>query len=197
MGKWRRQPLAGLANKTIGLVGLGRIGMALVPRLQALEMTVVAHDPGIDPRQAEAVGVRLCTLAELLATADVVSLHLPCTQETKNLINADTLAQMKHGAILINTARGGLVDEAALCEALASGHVAAAGLDTFQVEPLPATSPLLAFDNVLVSPHMAGIDVESSTAMSSMAAESIIDLHQGRCPSQCVVNRELFPGWRW
>ena len=127
----------------------------------------------------------------------MVSLHLPCTPETTNLINARTLARMKRGAILINTARGGLVDEDALVDALRSRHLAGAALDVFKVEPLPAASPLAQLDNVLLCPHMGGTDEESMALMAQLAAESIVELHQGRWPEGRVVNEEIRPGWKW
>jgi phosphoglycerate dehydrogenase-like enzyme len=139
----------------------------------------------------------LCTFAELLAAADIVSLHMPATVQTTDLINRQTLAQMKRGSVLINTSRGALVDEDALCEALASGHLMGAGLDVFKVEPLPLSSPLLALENVLVSPHMGGLDAESLEAMTALAARCVADLYQARWPDGCVVNAELRPGWKW
>src|SRR5690606_18883100 len=117
-GVWTRQPMPRLARRMLGLVGLGRIGRAVVPRTKGLGMQVIAHDPLADAEFAAKNEIRLCSLDELLATADVVSLHLPCTPETENLMNAAAFARMKPGAIFINTSRGGLVDEAALCQAL-------------------------------------------------------------------------------
>jgi phosphoglycerate dehydrogenase-like enzyme len=127
----------------------------------------------------------------------VVSLHLPCTPETTNLINAQTLAKMKRGAILINTARGGLVDEDALVEALRTRHLAAAALDVFRVEPLPVESPLAQLDSALLCPHTGGTDEESMALMAQLAAESIVDLYHGRWPQGRVVNEEIRPGWKW
>ncbi len=193
-GDWSRKLLPRLAGKTIGLVGLGRIGKAVVPRARALELTVIAHDPQADRDYAAAHGVRLCSLEELLASADVVSLHLPCTPQTTRMIDRAALARMRPGAILINTARGGLVDEDALAEALASGHLGGAGLDAFVVEPLPTTSPLLKYENVLLSPHTAGVDQESIVAMARLAAECVVALYRtGRAPEGCLVNPDLGP----
>jgi phosphoglycerate dehydrogenase-like enzyme len=196
-GKWTKRALPRLAGKTLGLVGLGRIGRAVVPRAQGLGLTVIAHDPLADPEFAEQFHVKLCSFAELLAEADIVSLHMPATAQTTNLINRQTLAQMKHGAVLINTSRGALVDEDALCESLKSGHLLGAGLDVFKEEPLPVSCPLLELDNVLVSPHMGGLDEESLEAMTSLAARCVAELYQGRWPEGCVVNAELRPGWKW
>jgi phosphoglycerate dehydrogenase-like enzyme len=158
---------------------------------------VIAYDPMPNEAFAGLHGVRLCTLDDLLAEADIVSLHLPCTPDTTNMINARTLARMKDGAVLVNTSRGGLVDEPSLCDALASGKLMAAGLDVFKTEPLPLDSPLLKLDNVLLMPHMGGLDFESQRDMSTMAAQCIVDLYQGRWPEGCVVNAEHRPTWKW
>jgi phosphoglycerate dehydrogenase-like enzyme len=158
---------------------------------------VIAHDPLADAPWAAEHDVRLCSFDELLATANIVSLHLPASVESGNLINAQTLARMKRGAVLINTSRGALVDEDALVVALRSGHLLGAGLDVFKVEPLPLDSPLLTLDNLLLLPHIAGLDEESERATALRAAQSIVDLHQGRWPTECVVNGELRERWRW
>jgi D-3-phosphoglycerate dehydrogenase len=196
-GVWKRQALPRLAGRTLGLVGLGRIGQAVVPRAIGLGLKVIAYDPLPNEAFAGLHGVRLLSLDELLAEADIVSLHLPCTADTANMINARTLAQMKTGAVLINTSRGGLVDEDALADALAGGKLLAAGLDVFRAEPLPLNSRLLKLDNVLLAPHMGGLDYESQRDMSTMAAQCIADLYQGRWPEGCVVNAESRAGWKW
>jgi D-3-phosphoglycerate dehydrogenase / 2-oxoglutarate reductase len=196
-GLWRRQALPRLAGRTIGLVGLGRIGQAVVPRAIGLGLKVIAYDPLPNEAFASLHGVRLCSLDELLSEADIVSLHLPCTPETTDIINVRTLARMKQGAVLINTSRGGLVDEQALTNALADGKLMAAGLDVFKTEPLPLDSSLLKLDNVLMSPHMGGLDFESERDMSTMAAQCVVDLYQGRWPEGCVVNAEIRSNWKW
>lgn len=196
-GTWTRKVLPRLAGRTLGLVGLGRIGKAVVPRAQGLGLRVIAYDIQPDRAFAEAHGVRLCSFEELLAEADIVSLHTPCTPQTRHMINRQTLARMKQGAVLINTARGGLVDEVALVEALRSGHLFGAGLDVFEVEPLPTTSPLTQLDNVLLSPHVGGLDHESERAMSMKAAQALVDLYQGRWPEGYVVNDTLRTCWKW
>lgn len=187
-GAWQRQPLPRLAGRTLGLVGLGRIGRAVARRALALELKLVVHDPACSAEQAQAVGAEWLTLDELVVRADIVSLHLPLTSQTQQLFSAERLAQLKRGAIVINTSRGGLIDEHALGAALDSGHVAAAGLDTFAVEPLPADSPLRRQERILFTPHVAGIDDESLAAMSCLAAQCIVDLYQGRWPDDCIVN---------
>lgn len=196
-GQWIRRALPRLAGRTLGLVGFGRIGKAVVSRAQGLGLKTIAYDPFPDREFAARNTVELCELNDLLGRADIVSLHLPGTPETTNLIDAAALRRMKRGSILINTARGNLVDEDALVEALRSGHLAAAGLDVFKREPLPTDSPLLGFENVLVSPHAAGLDEESLEAMGRLAAECVVDFYRGRWPEACVVNPAVREKWKW
>src|SRR5206468_354072 len=131
-GRWSRKPMPRMAGKTFGIVGLGRIGRAVVPKIQGLGMKIVAFDPYADKEWATKAGIPLLTFHELLKTADVVSLHVTTTPETTNMINRQTLALMKPDAILVNTGRGALVDEEALCEALDRGHLFGAALDVFK-----------------------------------------------------------------
>jgi D-3-phosphoglycerate dehydrogenase / 2-oxoglutarate reductase len=143
-------------------------------------------------------GVELCSFEELLARSDIVSLHLPANAETRDLINRRTLGLVRRGAVLINTSRGGLVDEDALVEALQSGQLGGAGLDVFKVEPLPASSPLTKLDNVVMAPHMGGLDEESAEAMACLAAECLAKLSGGHWPDGCVVNeQQIRNGWKW
>jgi D-3-phosphoglycerate dehydrogenase len=196
-GEFRRSVGARIRGKTLGLVGLGRIGRALAWRAAGLGMNVIACDPCADAAYCDGQRIQLCQLEMLLGTADIVSLHLPGGPETKHLINAETLRLMKPSAVLINTARGTLVDEVALIEALQQGTIHAAGLDVFAREPLPADNPLVQLDNVVVSPHVAGWDYESIAAMAEISARCVVDLYQGRWPEGCVVNDQLRPGWKW
>jgi D-3-phosphoglycerate dehydrogenase / 2-oxoglutarate reductase len=196
-GRWRRLPLPRMAGKTFGIVGLGRIGKAVVPRVQGLGMRVIAFDPFADHSFAETHEVRMTTLDELLETADVVSLHTPCTPDTAHLINPHSLASMKPTAVLINTSRGPLIDEEALANALAAGHLFGAALDVFKVEPLPLDNPLLSAPRVLLCSHMAGLDEESTLGMGRLAAQCLADLYGGKWPHECVVNRQLADDWRW
>jgi D-3-phosphoglycerate dehydrogenase / 2-oxoglutarate reductase len=190
-GSWQRQPFGRLEGKTLGLLGMGRIGREVVLRAQAFGVRVLAHDPHADTEFAHTQNVELVDLDTLLAAADILSLHLPCTASTQRIINSTTLAKLRPGAILINTARGGLVDEQALADALASGHVWGAGLDAFSIEPLPQGNPLLGLPNVLLSPHTAGLDVDSVRAMGRIAAQCLVDLHAGHAPPPgCLVNPE-------
>jgi phosphoglycerate dehydrogenase-like enzyme len=186
-----------MAGRTFGLVGLGRIGKAVVSKVQGLGMKVIAYDPFADRDYANRHHVQLVSLPELFQQADVVSLHAPSTNDTNAMINAESLAMMKRGAILINTSRGALVDEAALAKCLQAGHLLGAALDVFRHEPLTLDSPLLKCENALLCTHMGGLDCESTDAASSLAAQCIVDLFHNHWPEGCVVNRELRDGWKW
>ncbi|MDX1520022.1 MAG: hydroxyacid dehydrogenase, partial [Anaerolineae bacterium] len=162
-GKWDRKKYVGhqLYRKTIGIIGMGRIGSRVAQRCQAFDMEVVTHDPYLSDDAAKALKVKRVDLAELLAISEFIALHTALTPKTEKLINAETIAQMKDGVRLINIARGGLIDEEALVAGLKSGKIAGAALDVFRQEPLPADSPLLGFDNVVVTPHLAASTVEA------------------------------------
>jgi phosphoglycerate dehydrogenase-like enzyme len=160
-------------------------------------MKVVAYDPYPNHDFVKQYGIELTTLDHLFAVSDYVSLHLPMSPENKHLINAQSLAKMKQGAILVNTARGQLVDEKALYDALKSGHLAGAGLDVFEVEPLPTTSPLLEFNNVMFCGHLAGLDHESHHDTLKMCAEIIIGLYRGGWPRECIQNLKGVTDWKW
>lgn len=194
---WVREPLPRLAGKTLGIVGLGRIGTTLVPRAQALGLNVIYYDPALDESRGAEFNVQVVDFERLLADSDIISLHCPATHKTKLMFDADVLSKMKVGSVLINTAWGGAVDEHALADAVRRGHLLGAGLDVFQQEPLPKSSPLTGLDNVVLTPHMAGLDDESEVAMSQMAAESIVRLYQGDWPEGCVANETLRPNWTW
>src|SRR5262245_23953388 len=196
-GGFHRQPSRALRGKTLGLVGFGRIGRAVARRAAAFQMKVLAHDPFLPSLPDDAREVELVTIDELLARSDIISLHAAATESTSRLIRHETLAQMKPGVVLINTARGTLVDEPALKEGLQSGKVAAAGLDVFEREP-PNGSPLLSAPNVVLSPHLAGIDEQAFEDMATMAAQTIVDLCQGRWPAERLVNAgQLRQPWNW
>lgn len=194
---WTRVSRPRIMGSTLGLLGLGRIGQAAATRGLGLGMTVVAYDPMPPAHFLAQHPVRSVSLEELLNVSDYVSLHLPVLPSTKHIINAQTIAQMKDGAVLINTARGPLVDEDALIQALRSGKLRAAGLDVFETEPLPATSPFLQMDNVLLSGHVAGLDDESHASTCVMAAENILLLHQGNWPAERIQNLKGVTDWAW
>lgn len=160
-----------LAGRTLGLVGLGAIGAKVAGYGVALGMTVIAHDPFAKSPPA---GVELASLADVFARSDVVSLHCPLTESNRGMINAATLATMRDGAILINTARGGLVDEVALIAALRSGKLRAAGLDSFVVEPLADVARFAGLPNLILSPHIGGVSHEAYVRMGVDAARNIL-----------------------
>jgi D-3-phosphoglycerate dehydrogenase / 2-oxoglutarate reductase len=196
-GGWDRELAEPIRGKTLGLVGLGRIGRAVATRALAFGMKLVAFDPLADPEFDARHRVTRLGIEELLATADVVSLHLPLTAATQGLINRTTLARMRPRSILINTARGGLIVEPDLYESLLTGHIAGAGLDVLNREPPEPENLLLTLPNVVISPHLGGIDTKGMADMADMAAGCIAALKQGRWPLGCVVNDEIAPGWTW
>ncbi|MBX3436997.1 MAG: phosphoglycerate dehydrogenase [Planctomycetaceae bacterium] len=196
-GRWQRFEYPRVMGCTLGIVGLGRIGQAVVPRALGLGMKVIAHEPYPNTAFVAEHNVELCALDDLLGRADYVSLHIPLTPETKHLLNQERIAKMKPGSVLINTGRGGLVDEKALNDALTSGHLRGAGLDVFEVEPLPLSSPLLNHRHVLLAGHVAGLDAESRHDALTMAAETIASLKNGGWPAECVQNLKGITDWNW
>ncbi|MCH2123258.1 MAG: phosphoglycerate dehydrogenase [Pirellulaceae bacterium] len=196
-GGWNRAVLIPLRSRTLGIFGLGRIGKSLAIRAKALGMDVIATEMYPDTSFVAEHGIELVSFDELVTRADFLSVHCPLTEETKGLFDAKVFAQMKPSAIFINTARGPLVVEADLCEALQSKQIAAAGIDVFEQEPPDQDNPLFEQENVILCPHLAGVDELSTQAMASEAAECIARLSQGVWPSDSVVNRELESGWTW
>lgn len=176
-GDWPRTRLIGreVAGRRLGFVGFGAIARETARRARALGMEVVAHDPHLaaDDPAWDSHGATRMALEELLATADAVSLHVPLTAETRHLIDAAALARMRPDAVLVNAARGGVVDEAALAEALRAGRLAAALLDVFEHEPLPPGSPLEGAPNLILTPHIAGVTVESNQRASAVTAANV------------------------
>ena len=173
-GRWDRSRFTGveLAGKTLGVVGLGKIGVMVSQRLQAFEMDVVAYDPYVSASRAAQLGVRLVGLDELLQEADVITVHLPRTPETVGLIGEDALRRVRRGVIVVNAARGGIVDERALASALADGRVGAAGLDVFEKEPC-TDSPLFGFDQVVATPHLGASTHEAQEKAGVAVARSV------------------------
>ena len=192
-GGWERNLVAPIRGKTLGVVGLGRIGRAMVPRALAFGMDVIGFDPVHDPSFDVSQGFQRRRFEELLAHSDVVTLHIPSTPETKGLMNRETFAKMKRGAILLNTARGTLVVESDLLDALNSGQIGGAGLDVFDPEPPLPTNPLLQHPNVVTSPHLGGIDSKSMDDMATLAAKCMVEVARGGWPVACMVNPELAP----
>ncbi|WP_110181776.1 phosphoglycerate dehydrogenase [Nocardioides solisilvae] len=173
-GEWERTRFTGteLFEKTLGIVGLGRVGVLVAQRLAAFGMRVIAYDPYVQAGRAAQMGVRLVDLDTLLLESDFMSVHLPRTVETVGLIGAAELARVRPGLVLVNAARGGIVDEAALHDALKTGRVAAAGLDVFTEEPCP-DSPLLALDNVVATPHLGAATAEAQEKAGVAVARSV------------------------
>jgi len=175
---------------TVGVVGIGRIGRAFIRRCRGFEMKIIAHDPAGDAAWAKANGVTLMPLDQLLREADFVSLHAPWTKATENLIDARALALMKPTAFLINTARGQLIDEEALADALEAKRIGGAAIDCFSKEP-PAGSRLLKLDNVILTPHSTGMDVTAEHAMANRCIDSILARWRGENPGdEFVLNPE-------
>ncbi|HTP50191.1 MAG TPA: phosphoglycerate dehydrogenase [Anaeromyxobacteraceae bacterium] len=174
-GKWEKKRFQGheLAGKTLGVVGIGNIGSVVVDRARAMKMRVIAYDPFVSPESAGELGVELVSLDDIWRQADVVSLHVPLTDKTRNLVNAGTLAHMKRGALLVNCARGGLVDEQALAAALASGQIGGAALDVFEKEPVSADHPLLKLDGFICTPHLGASTEEAQAAVAVAIAEQL------------------------
>ena len=194
---WVRPATPRILGTTLGLMGLGRIGQAVATRAVGLGMKVVAYEPFPNREFIEKWGIELVNLDQLLSRSDYVSLHLPVGPETKHIMNAAAFAKMKAGSVLINTARGLLVDEKALIAALQSGHLRGAGLDVFEVEPLPGDSPLLTMSNVLMSGHIAGLDIESQRDTLLLCAETIVSLSRGGWPTECIRNLVGITDWKW
>jgi phosphoglycerate dehydrogenase-like enzyme len=196
-GLWPRQTNLPLRGKTLGIVGLGRIGKAVAVRGEAFGMRLLAHETFPDQAFVAQRRIGLVRLEQLLAEADFVSLHTPSTPNTRYLINRRTLALMKPSAFLINTARGGLVCEAELVECLRAGGIAGAGLDVFEVEPADPRNPLFTLDNVVLTPHTAGVDLRSRDDMALSAARGIVALSQGQWPAEQIVNPDVRDRFRW
>ncbi|GAA5109116.1 phosphoglycerate dehydrogenase [Haloechinothrix salitolerans] len=173
-GEWKRSSYTGveLNGKTVGVVGLGKIGQLFAHRVASFDTELIAYDPYVSAARAKQLGIELVSLDELLSRADVISIHLPKTPETKGLIDADALAKTKQGVVVINAARGGLVDEEALAKAVADGHVGGAGVDVFATEPT-TSSPLFGLPNVVVTPHLGASTVEAQDRAGTDVAKSV------------------------
>lgn len=189
-GEWPRLVGMSISGKKLGVIGLGRIGKNVVIRSKGFGMEVYAYDPQPDIEFARQYDVKLVDLDLLLKNCDIVSVHAPNISATHHLINQEKLALMKPNAVLINTSRGSLVDESALAEALQEKRIAGAALDVFEKEPLMKDSQLLALDNVVLTPHLAGLSADALLASGKMIAENIIATFSGEIP-QNIVNQDL------
>ncbi len=187
-GDWTRPPTTELRGKTVGVIGLGRIGRSVVRRLAGFEVAVAAAEPFPDPDFLAQHGVALVDVEEVFRRADFVTLHAPLTDATRQVVNDRTLALLRPGAFLVNTARGGLVDEAALRRALDSGRLAGAALDVRVHEPPPDGDDLAAHPRVLATPHVAGVSDESVERMAVTAARNVVGVLAGDWDRGMVVN---------
>jgi D-3-phosphoglycerate dehydrogenase len=191
-GRWDRNAFMGreLVDKVLGIIGLGKIGTAVAARARALEMQVVGFDPYVTPEAAALHGIRLLPLADILPIADVLTVHVPKTRDTTSLIGAAELASMKRDALLINVARGGVVDEAALAEALRAGTIAGAAVDVYSAEPPPEDHPLRDVPHIILTPHLGASTEEAQTRVAVEACEQVCDVLAGR-PARYAVNAPL------
>ncbi len=196
-GRWRIDVTEPVRGKTLGLVGLGRIGRSTAKLARAIGMTILAAETYPDREFVRQYDIELVSFDALLSRSDYVSIHCPLNADTQGLFNRNVFAKMKPGSVLINTARGGLVVEADLVDALKSGHLSAAGLDVFEEEPAKADNPLFRLDNVVLSPHVGGIDRLSMENMAIESADCIIKLSRNQWPTGAVVNDELRSNWKW
>jgi D-3-phosphoglycerate dehydrogenase len=186
-GEWVRSTGIELKGKTIGILGLGAIGRNLARYAQGFSMNVIAYDPFINEAYAKDNNITVATFEQVIENSDVVSLHLPLTAETRHLIDRDTITRMKRGVLLINTSRGGIIDEDAAYEALSDGRLGGLGLDAFEVEP-PTGSPLFELDNVVVTPHTGAHTKEATENMADLAVENLINVLLG---NECkyIINK--------
>jgi D-3-phosphoglycerate dehydrogenase len=194
-GHWASPPggaPARLSGQVLGLLGLGRIGKAVAAKALALGLRVVAHDPYLRPEQGSALGVELVSLPDLLRQADYLSIHCPLTQATRRLIGAAQLALMKPSAYLINMARGPVVDQAALGQALMQGSLAGAAVDVLEQEPPAADEALLKLPNVMVTPHTSSWSAESIVQLRQGAVRNVVQVLRGEAPT-AVVNPDVLP----
>jgi D-3-phosphoglycerate dehydrogenase len=176
-GHWEKSRFLGieLNGKTLGVVGLGRIGSTVADRARAFGMKVVAYDPYFTEEAARDLEIEMASLDELFSRADFITLHTPLTDETRNLIDAAAIQKMKPGVRIINCARGGLISEPALAEGIRSGKVAGAALDVFDQEPVASDNPLLAFEQVIATPHLGASTTEAQLGVATMIAEQLLD----------------------
>jgi D-3-phosphoglycerate dehydrogenase / 2-oxoglutarate reductase len=181
-------------GKSLGLVGFGHIPRRLVKKLSGFEMTVRAYDPFVSAEEMARHGAQTASLKAVMAESDFVSVHCPLTKDTWHLIGENELRWMKPKALLLNTSRGPVIDEAALVRALSEGGLAGAGLDVFEQEPVDPNNPLLKMNNVVVTPHIGGYSDESFDLFWQLSLETVLDLSAGRWPRSCV-NRGVKPRW--
>lgn len=194
-GRWEKPGFAGqeLAGQTLGLMGLGAIAQATGRMARGLGLNLVGHDPFASDAAFEAQGVVRCaSFGEMLEQANVLSLHCPLNDETRRILDAEAIARMPRGSYVVNTARGGLIDEAALLDAIRSGQLAGAGLDTFAVEPLTADHPFIGEPKIVMTPHIGGVTRQASARVGLEAVQGIFQvLHGQAVPPERIANRKL------
>ena len=195
-GKWTQQSTIPLRGRVLGIAGLGRIGKAVALRGECFGMRLLAYEPVPDLEFVRRHQITLSSFEPLLAESDYLTLHLPLTPESRHLMNRRTLAQMKPTAFLINTARGGLVCEADLVEALQAKRLAGAGLDVFETEP-PGQTALLQLDSVVCTPHSASSDLQARDDITLAAARAVVALSRGEWPAEQIVNPRVRETFRW
>jgi D-3-phosphoglycerate dehydrogenase len=188
---WDAPGIRRLAGSTLGIVGMGRIGSAVAARARPIGFRIVGHDPFVSDEAIRSRGAESATLEQLLRESDIVTLHVPLTVSTRGLIGRDELAAMKHGAILVNTARGALIEHDALVEALRSGRLAGAGLDVLDGEPPAPDDPLLSLEHVVITPHAGHFSEQSLVQVQTEAAEEVLRVLTGERPCHAVNEPEL------
>ena len=197
-GRWESgaplESMRALKELTLGIVGFGRIGREVAARLRAFKCPVSVSDPAVPRAEVEGAGCKAVGLEELLRTADLITLHCPSNADTRRMINRETLAMMKPGALLVNVGRGDLVETRALIDALRTGHLAGAGLDVCDPEPIESDSPLLTMDNVILTPHVASASVPAVAALRHGAAERVAKALRGEVPPSIVNGVDFSPG---
>ena len=197
-GVWDRHrawPDWHLASNTLGLVGFGRIARLVARKVSGLELNVIASDPVVDRQAMEELGVEKVSFDDLFSRSDFVSVHVPLSEKTRHLIGEDQLRRMKRKAVLINTARGEIIDQQALVRALREGWIAAAGLDVLESEPPAADDPILSLDNVVLTPHIAGYSDVFHEGFWSHSVRTLLEMSKNGMPIW-IVNSEVIPWWQ-
>ncbi len=191
-GEWKRSSFTGveLRGRTLGIIGLGKIGQAVADRARGMEMTIIGYDPFVTADQAALHGVTLADVDTIIATADVITVHVPLNKATRGIVNADNIGKLKPGVMLINVARGGVYDEAVVAKALTDGKIAGAAFDVFETEPPAADNPLLTAPNTILTPHLGALTAEAQLRVAEEACEQVIDVLAGRS-ARYAVNAPL------
>lgn len=186
-GEWPRPMFHELKSRTVGFLGFGAIARNVAQRLEGFGPQMIAYDKYPNQEAADKLGVRLVSQKEVLRESDIISIHLPATDETKHLINKETIQQMKDGVYIVNTARGSIVNEADMAEALKSGKAAGFGTDVFEREPIDLSGPLFKYDNYIATPHVSAETYENCETTSIVTAKALLDIFEGRAPENRLV----------